>query len=345
MGDNFGPEAQGKSAASPPPFNLGAGDTPKNNIISQLGPEDNGAGDAPSVAAPHTPAPLVAQADAPAPADQADGPSPVSVTFGAVRGMYTPVGSPDRIPPRVDTTVSVEVAGWHPPMNLITVEVEGASAANGTLSINRAASARIAGSGPIYLMGLSQTLPGNGGNLRLVARMGNIVVGRSGAFSVSTIQKDVAVSFNSMLTGSYRGFTVDTRWGSDSGNPDDLDELDFSEKVEYDGVTGSLSGLPAVNSGYLPAIHQPLVDSHGAPAGLTSPGTLTAHQVFTQRDNRTGAGGLVVANSGFIVQHDVVEFTPGVFKMVTSKVGAATTARGFASSAGSGNVNPPAQVM
>jgi hypothetical protein len=358
--DNFGPEAQGKNAASPPPFNLGASAGPPQGNPQEKRVEDqeNEQSSQSSTAAEPVSSSTSPTADGPALSNEAnvsdqlgtDSISAVAVTFSAVRGTFTPTGSPDRIPPRVDTPVVINVAGWHPPMNFITLTVEGGNTNNGTASIDGGSSAQITQSGALNLRGLTQTMPGNAGNLRIVAQIGNRVVGRSASFSVSTIQKDVRVALQSEFTdanpstaGRTRGIGVNTFWGADSGNTADLDQLDFSEQVQYDPGTGDFGSISASNSGYLPAITQPLVDSHGTDPGFTQPSTLVAHQTFTQNDLRTGATDLLVANSGFNISRNVVQVSPGVFDLTTSNTPAATSANGFASSAGSGGATSTAQ--
>lgn len=359
LNDSFGPESQGKSSANPPPFNLGASAGPPNSGPGAIEIEDQQSTESAAMCstptAISTEEPLMCEETAnmsvPSVSDQVgDSISAVAVSFSAVRGTFTPTGSPDRIPPRVDTPVTVNVTGWHPPMNFITITVEGGSGSNGTATVNGGSTAEITQSGALNLRGLTQTVPGNGGNLRLVARIGTTILGRSASFSVSTIQKDVRVALwrefsdaNPSPQGKTRGLGVNTYWGADSGNPADLDELDFSEQVQYDAGTGNFGSISASNSGYLPAISQPLVDSHGAMPGFDQASSIVAHQTFTQNDKRTGATNLLVANSGFNISRNVVESSPGVFDLTTSKVAAATSANGYASAAGSGGATSSAQ--
>lgn len=259
-----------------------------------------------------------------------------------VRAATTPSTMADRIPPRVDTPVSVAISGWHIPMANVEVSVEGTGSGNGDVSVNGASSASLQGSATVQLRGVTQTDPGNAGRLHLVARQGSAELARSGAFSVAAIIQDVVVSFNTLLTGSRRGIVVDTTWASDSGSRADLDEVEFSEQVQYDAGSGCLAGAGATaqNSGYLPADVAPLTDTHGTPVSiLTSPGGITAEQTFIFKDDRTGAVDLPTRNSGFRIVRTVTEPAPGTFQITTAKGGQATSANGHASAAGSGSVS------
>ncbi len=248
----------------------------------------------------------------------------------------------DRIPPRVDTPVAVTVNGWTPPMLDAEISVAGSGGGNGNATVDGGAVASLNASATVQLRGTVQTSPGKAGNLHLVARHGGTEIARSPGFSVASVLQNVVVSFNSLVTGARRGFAVDTTFSSDSGVIGDLDEVEFSEQVQYDAGTGSLAGGGAgmQNSGYLPATAGPFVDTHSrAVSTLTGPGTLTAEQTFIFKDARTGANDIPARGSGFRISRVVTEATPGSIFITTSKVGVATTANGFASTAGSGSVS------
>src|SRR4051794_1221529 len=110
-------------------------------------------------------------------ASGAGGTAALAVTLPpTVRFPGTPAGMPDRIPPNKDFAVAVGIAGWGPPMAPVTVTVEGSGAANGTATINGAASADLSAGATVQLRGTAQTAPGDGGHLRIVARLGTTVL-------------------------------------------------------------------------------------------------------------------------------------------------------------------------
>lgn len=289
-----------------------------------------------------TPAGPEAAPNAPAQVDMglqdAEGPA---VTFATVNSTTSPAGMPNRIPPRVTTNVAMTVTGWHPPMNFITVEVESASPDNGELTIGGGATQQVTGSSILNLVGTTQTKPGHAGNLRLVAKLGSTVLGRSNTFSVSAIPQNWSISRNGPITGSSRGVRVNNAWESDSGNLADLDEAERSEKVEYAGTGIFAAVTSGNNSGYKPANNSPLVDSHGiGTAALTGIGTLEAKQAFVLKDKRTGATDIPAKNSGFLITRDVTrDAASGNLSITTTKAGAGVTSRGFTVTAGSGTVS------
>ncbi len=270
--------------------------------------------------------------------------SAVTATLPAhIRATNTPAAmTADRIPPSKNTAVDVKVSGWHAPLLNVVFSVAGSGGSNGSVTINGAATAEVNADTTVQLRGGTQTAPGNGGNLHLIAELGGVRLATSPGFSVAAIIQDVVISFNSALTGARRGVVVDTTWSSDSGSLADLDQVEFSEQVQYDAGSGVLAGAGATaqNSGYLPSINAPLTDTHGTPASiLTGPGAITAEQVFIFKDARTGANDIPTRNSGFRIRRNVTEPTPGNVSIMTSKAGTATTANGHASAAGAGSVS------
>jgi len=283
-----------------------------------------------------SPAPPALPAPAPAPA------AALNVTVPAhVRSASTPTGMPDRIPPRVDTPATVGITGWHLPMLDVTISVEGAGGGNGSVTINGANSVDLAASATVQLRGVDQTAPGNAGGLRLVARQGPTLLASSSGFSVSSIPQNFSVSFHSQIsTPTMRGLRVNNHWESDSGNVADLDEAERSEQVQYGAATGIWAGVVGGNnSGYLPANSPPLVDSHGTPlARFTGSGSRIAEQTFTFNDKRTGAADIPATKSGFRLTRIAITAPFLGIMFTVDKRGAATSANGFASAAGSGSV-------
>jgi outer membrane protein OmpA-like peptidoglycan-associated protein len=267
-------------------------------------------------------------------------PLPLTVAFTTVRADTTPAGVPDRIPPRVDTVVGVGVVGWRIPMAPVTLSIEGAGGGNGTATIDGAATLDVTGSTAVNLRGVTQTDPGNAGNLRLVAEQGGTRLAASNLFTVSAIPQNFSITFNALITGARRGIRVNNHWQSDSGNVADLDEAERSEQVQYGAGSGIFAGVVGVNSGYLPADSPPTVDSHGVgAAALTGFGAITANQTFIFRDHRTGASDIPVRNSGFQIERLCLPVPgTGVILFRTAKFGATTSANGFASAAGAGSV-------
>ncbi|HEU4793592.1 MAG TPA: hypothetical protein VFS96_08035 [Nitrolancea sp.] len=269
-----------------------------------------------------------------------------TVTIPAdIRASTTPAAmTANRIPPRADTPVTVDVSGLDPTGPPVTLRVEGSGGDNGSATIFGGNRFHLFGDGSatVQLRGTSQTKPGNAWRLRLVADVGATRVAQSNGFSVSAIPQDFSVSFHSLITGGFRGIRVNNSWQSDSGNVADLDEAERSEQVQYGAGSGVLAGAGAAagNSGYLPAHNPPLVDNHGAnTAVLTGVGSITAEQTFIFKDKRTGASDIPMRNSGFRISRVVTQPAPGSLEITTSKVGTATSAKGFASAAGSGSVS------
>jgi hypothetical protein len=223
----------------------------------------------------------------------------------------------------------------------VTISVEGAGGGNGSVTINGANSVDIAASATVQLRGVDQTTPGNAGGLRLVARQGPALLASSGGFSVSSIPQNFSVSFHSQIsTPTMRGLRVNNHWESDSGNVADLDEAERSEQVQYGAATGIWAGVVGGNnSGYLPANRPPLVDSHGTPlARFTGSGSRIAEQTFTFNDKRTGATDIPATKSGFRLTRTAITVPFFGIMFTVDKRGAATSANGFASAAGSGSV-------
>jgi hypothetical protein len=259
---------------------------------------------------------------------------------GHIRGASTPAAASDRIPPNVDTSVAVAITGWTVPMLDVTLSVEGTSADNGMVTVDGAASVNTHTSGTVKLRGTSQTQVGKAGNLRLVAKQGAVVLARSATFSVAAIPQDVAISFGGAVTGTSRGMRVGTTFQSDSGTLGDLDQVDWSENVQPVTETGCFTGAVPQNSGYLPATGGPFADTHGTPVAiLTGAGVRVANQTFKYKDKRTGDVDIPMRNSGFVITRIVMPLVPPALQIHTEKHGAATTANGIASNAGSGTAS------
>ena len=201
-----------------------------------------------------------------------------------IRATSTPETMPqDRIPPGVDTPINLAVSGFAIPMIPLTVSIAGAGAANGTVSIDGAATASVIASGTLQLRGLTQTTPGNGGKLSVVVSQGGTELTRSSPFSVAAVPQFFTDAFDSDVTGPRRGMAVQDGWESDSGSIADLDEVDISEQVETSEATGCFAGVGVGVSTYLPA-DAFTIDTHSdSVAILTGRGHRVAQDIDVPR--------------------------------------------------------------
>lgn len=306
-----------------------------------LGPvaaeDESSISDQPAPAAPPVPAPPAAP---PAPAAPAPAATPLTVTISThLQGASSPAGMADRIPPRVDTPVTVGISGWRLPMRDVTLSIDGAGGGNGSATIDGAATKDLSADATVQLRGVDQTDVGKAGSLRLVASLGGSRLASSGGFSVSAIPENYTDTFLSLLTGANRGFVVQDGWSSDSGVFADLDQTEISEEVQYAAGTGCFAGVGKNNSGYLPGnILTP--DTHSTPVALlTSPGSIIANQTCKFKDNRSGSVDIPMKNSGFKVGRFCMDMPVIGRQLSTVKLGASTTANGIASNAGTCSVS------
>ncbi|MBM7774263.1 hypothetical protein JOD54_004467 [Actinokineospora baliensis] len=275
------------------------------------------------------------------PTVQRDSPEDVTVAFGGqVRSASTPAGMVDRIAPGRSVPLAFTVANWHTPMAPITLSVANVGA-GGVATVNGGATAQVQASGTVTVAGTDQTAVGQGAQLRVTATLGRRVVAQSAPFAVCAVPTDWTDTLIGPVTGARRGIEVQDGWSSDGGGGlADLAETEISEQVQYSGGTGCFAGINrGTNSGYLPG-HQLTTDTHAiATSALTGVGHLVADQVSTFNEKRTGATDVPMANSGMRVTRDVRAKSGGGFEIETSKNGAATTARGFTSAAGTAAIS------
>ena len=274
-------------------------------------------------------------------------PPPLSVTVpDHIRATSTPREMPDRIPPRINTPVTINISGWQTTMPPVRLSVQRTGPANGRVTINGANNVDLTATTTVQLRGMVQTTPGSANGLHLVATHHARSIATSTGFSVSAIPQNWSVTLHSLITGPERGIEVNNNWESDSGNVADLDMAQRSEQVQYGAGTGCFAGVTGDNSHYRPADSPPLVDHHAAPVGmLTSPGRIVAEQTFTFIDDRTGAVDIPAKRSGYRLTREVTEPVAGSFSIVTTKAGTATSANGFASDAGAGTVTSGPQAV
>lgn len=259
---------------------------------------------------------------------------------GHIRAGSTPASmAADRIPPKVDTPVTVTVAGFAAPMKPVTLSIEGSGGANGTVTIDGKTTTDLTGPAIVQLRGGTQTTPGKAGNLKLVAEQGGTRLAASAGFSVSAIPQNYTDVFDSELTGATRGFVVQDGWASDSGDIADLDQADISEEVEVTTATGCFVGKGTSTSGYLPA-NSFTKDTHSTPVSImTSSGLRIAQQTCKFQDKRAGAVDIPMRNSGYELTRRVIRMPFGVVTLFRiNKEGKATTANGITSGAGVGSI-------
>jgi hypothetical protein len=275
-------------------------------------------------------------------------PASPSATVGAV----TFRGSPNRIAPTQNVTVPVTLAAL-PPGGSATFDVEGSGGANGVATVSSGAT--MVASGSVTLVGGAQTTPGNAGNLRLRARLGATVLGRSAGFTVAAWPTDFVTSLLGDIDGGGAvGVRVANAWTSDgSGSGAELDEVERTERVDIGtrdnppftsnaGTSGTIG-----TSGFLPGTASPTTDRHSYSraaivTGGLAPGsyTLAYRQNFLFNCRRTGVVNGTVPKSGFTITHTAWFSGPtGNWMHFTRKTGAAVTVEGRATTAGAGTAD------
>lgn len=299
----------------------------------QRQPDETVAGD-PSTADP-------AAGDGGAPAGNGGAPAAaVTVTLPAhVRGGASPAAMADRIPPRVTTVAHVDISGLKPGDPPVKLSVAGAGGGNGTVTIDGSATKSLSASADVNLMGVAQTDSGKGGALRLAAKRGGSELATSGGFSVSSIPQNYTDTFVRLVTGAKRGVVVQDGWESDSGVVADLNETEIAEQVEVTAATGCFAGLGKINSGYLPGDKFSKDTHSSAVAALTKPGNKVAAQTCMFKDKRAGSTDIPMTKSGYTIVRDVSAKDAGGLSFHITKNGAATTANGVTSGAGSGSID------
>jgi hypothetical protein len=203
-----------------------------------------------------------------------------------------------RIPPRVGTPVP----SFHitPALSdqVITVAVEGQSAAHGTVSINSGDAKTTVDlqSGPVTLTGVQQTEPArslrthgvnvsnvsaaavhnpNALRLQLVIRVGGSDrkhdTLKSRGFAVTAIPQNMTETkitdlYRFTPSGEFIGLLVSSALESDSGNNADLGEVAVREVVEKSDANGLLAGATVpLTGGYVVATAINVTDEHSFP--------------------------------------------------------------------------------
>lgn len=244
----------------------------------------------------------------------------------------------------------------------LVVRVEGSGGENGTASLDGTDMATLNGSAGFTLRGLTQTSPGNANQLvvtiwkeRSEDAGGNVLLMRSGRFSVAAApvnwqlegKQDLAGEYMEEFGGTFWGLTVIETWESDSGALSDLDEVDVDERVELVTANGIYEGQQVGVRAPTPGVNETeALDDHGVGEHLlTGPGEKEIHQVHVYNDRRTGAVGAPIENSGYKITQTVTEgdatdrgaYIETEYTITTKKEGAAVTVDGIYSDAGQGS--------
>jgi hypothetical protein len=233
-----------------------------------------------------------------------------------IRNTDTPAGMPDRIPPRVNTGVHVEVT---PDLTgsgqSVALEVTGGSAGTGIVSLNgRLQTLIILKTGDVALSGVSQTKESQGysatnaGKLHLAVKVRRSDTFQSKGFSVAAIPVGVQDTFkNDVTTGKIRGMVVGVTVNSDSGNIADLKDVQYKEQVEIKDEQGVFKGSELQVAGWLDVFPPRDTDTHAVPLSrIAFPGgKLVLQQTQEFRDQRTGAQDIPIANSGYTIEYIV----------------------------------------
>jgi hypothetical protein len=178
----------------------------------------------------------------------------VSVTFPRdIRNADTPAAMVDRIPPRVDTPIQVQVTPDLSRSGLsIGVAVLNQDASHGTVTLDGGSTATIASSGTVNIRGITQTafpaLAGDftapyAGKLQLALEVRGTATVQSNGFSVAAIPQNFSESFLAPARGQWRGIVVQVAWSSDSGVIADLDAVQIEEEVEMTSAQGVFAGI------------------------------------------------------------------------------------------------------
>jgi len=269
----------------------------------------------------------------------------------AVRNLDTPNGMPDRIPPRINTSIHVTIT---PDLGssgqTIHLIPKNNNATNGDFTINGGAAQDLTTTTDVVLQGTQQTASSTGNNncsgspaganankLTIVAQVGGIDRVTSKGFSVAAIPQNYTETYvGPVNTPGYYGIIVQDGWSSDSGSIADLDQVCLSEQVQVMSSSGTLAGVGSSNSSYLSATMFS-TDQHATPAQYVTAngGDSSTAQTNIFEDFRTGTLGIPMTNSGYtITRHIFLNSASNVWQITTTKVGAATSANGYASGAG-----------
>jgi len=238
-----------------------------------------------------------------------------------IRGAESAPGTPDRIPPRVETRAAVRVLGVEGPQ-LVRLSVEGSGGGNGTVTIDDAPSVSINRDATLRLRGVGQTEEGKAGGLRLVADLGGARLAESEAFSVAAWPVEIGFTFGGPLNQIFDrtriwGALYDLTFRSDSKEPTDCDRTSITENVVVQVATGAF-GAGTTQSAFKGTTTEQVdrhglgrIDAHAARTDIrrsSAPTRAEYHQFFRFACARSGIGedraeGPKVPVSGFKILH------------------------------------------
>jgi len=287
--------------------------------------------------------------------------APAVLPFSALKGLvnFLPVNifeGDNRIPPRIGNNIGIVIKSNVAGLTPLTLTVNGNGGPNGAASVNGAESLQINSSAGFTLKGLTQTAAGNNNRLSLVltARYQgqDLVVNRSRGFTIASkplkwnlsAQEDINGTAMEGFAGIFYGLTVEEEWQSDSGSMADLDGVAVDERVEMQEATGIYSGIQIGVRPPTPANDAALDDHALEKDSITGPGKKVLKQTHVYKDIRTGVADVPVEDSGYRITQEVIvqseedkgRYIETVYRIHTTKTGAALAAQGVASGAGSG---------
>jgi hypothetical protein len=255
-------------------------------------------------------------------------------------------GMPDSVPPSKTYEVEVTVANWIAECSgkHIDLSIANTSNDNGTATISPA---QIADNGTfkVTVTGGDQTKPGNGGKLKIQAKLNGAVKAESPGFTVCAHPIDLINAFAGDVNGGAVGMRVSVAWHSDSGTFTDLDEAEFSEVVKpgprNSPPFATLASSTQVNSGYMASNLTGLVDTHTTGRPSAGPaGSNNFDQLFIFKCHRCGANDKNQPNSGFNIIHEVFQ-VGATWKHHVRKVGATVTIGANTSQPGTAGFTSP----
>ncbi len=188
----------------------------------------------------------------------------------------------------------------------------------------------------LNLRGVTQTKPGNAGNLQVVVEESGKQVDQSEGFSVAAIPVGITMKLKRpFVSDKYRAVVFSVIPASDSTSIQDLGKVNIIEAIQNTDKTGTLKDLPdIVQTKPLPANDPNLIDTNGTliSAITADGGNASPLQVVLFSDERTGARNVMISKSGFAMTLQVVKGEtvkqPGIpWVLVLKKEGAAVTVK------------------
>jgi type VI secretion system secreted protein VgrG len=253
-------------------------------------------------------------------------------------------GMIDSVPPTKRYEVEVTVTPQLEPGRFLEMSIVNGSDDNGYAHVTPR---QISTTTTVTVTGDVQTKPGKAGQLKIQATLDGVKKAESQGFTVCAHPTTVHNRYKSDIDGGTVGAAVSVSLDSDSGTVADLDQAEFSEKVQ----SGQKDSPPftvlggSSNSGYLKANRTDLVDSHSTLTPSAGPaGTETFSQLFVFKCHRCGVTDKVEPRSGFQILHRVFQ-SGSKWEHEMTKKGLKTTIRQWTSEAGDADVTSPIHVL